>query len=268
MYEAYWGLKEKPFENTPDPHFLYHSPKHEEALIRLIYAIKERKGAALLTGEFGCGKTVLSRVLLEELDTGKYKVVFIINPQITAFEFLREIISQLGAEDIPHRKIDLLSVLKDLLQRNLDIGKETVIIIDEAQLIEDKKIFEELRLLLNLQLNKRFLLTLLLLGQPELREKINRIPQFKQRIPIRYHLSTLDEKETEKYIIHRLQIAGRAEKTFSEEALKLIYRQSRGFPREINNICDMCLFIGFGKKVNEIDEGIVREVTSDLEERW
>jgi len=269
MYVIYWGLKEKPFENTPDPHFLYRSPMHEEALTRLIYAIEERKGAAILTGEYGSGKTLLSRSILDEIGNEKCKVVYITNTQgITALEFLREIIFQLGITERPDFKTDLLNILKDILQRNVDIGQETIIVIDEAHLIEDMKVFEELRLLLNLQLEKRFLLTLLLLGQPELREKINRTPQLKQRMPIRYHLAALNEEETGKYIIHRLQIAGRVEKTFSEEALKLIYLQSGGFPREINNICDMCLFIGFGKKVNEIDEGIVKEVTSDLDGIW
>ncbi|MCK4649034.1 AAA family ATPase [bacterium] len=268
MYEAYWGLKEKPFENTPDPRFLYRSPKHEEALTRLIYAIQERKGGAVMTGEFGSGKTVLSRALLDELDPVKYKLLYITNTQITAIEFLREIVRQLQNETPPLRKSDLLHILNEILKRNVDIGKDTVIIIDEAQLIADQRIFEELRMLLNFQWEKRFLLTLLLLGQPELREKINRIPQFKQRLPIRYHLTTLNAEETGKYIAHRLRVAGREEEIFDVEALDLIHRQSKGCPREINNICDMALFIGFGKEVPRIGEDIVREVTSDLGGRW
>ena len=265
MYQAHWQLTEKPFENTPDPRFLYYSPKHEEALARLNYAISERKGAALLTGEFGSGKTVLSRALEGLLDNTKYKMVFITNSQLPAFDFLVGIAKQLGAQQIPERKIDLLDLINDMLRRNVNIGKDTIVVIDEAQLIEDKDIFEEIRLLLNFQLNDRFLMTLVLLGQPELRERVNAIPQLRQRMGVRYHLDALSEEETKQYVLHRLKVAGREASLFKPEAVHLVYEQSKGLPREINNLCDMSLFLGFAKKLSTIDEAIVREVVKDYE---
>lgn len=268
MYEEYWGLKEKPFENTPDPRFLYYSPKHEEALTRLLYAIREKKGAAILTGGFGAGKTVLSRALRDELqDPDRYQLIYITNPQISTIEFIREIVRQLGEpkERLPEKKSDLLDLLGKILERDTNIGREIVIIIDEAQLIESRETFEELRLLLNFQLNERFLLTLVLLGQPELREKIANLPQLKQRLSVRYHLSNLDEKETGKYINQRLKIAGQKKEIFGSETISLIHQASQGLPREINNICDLSLLTGMGKEVAKIDKNIIREVIKDLE---
>jgi type II secretory pathway predicted ATPase ExeA len=148
MYEQYWGLKEKPFENTPDPRFLYRSTQHEEALSRLFYAIREKKPAAMLTGEYGAGKTLLSRVLLDELSKERYKVALIFNPKLSPIEFLQEITFQL-AEDTPKTsKRELLNTLQNILNSNHARFKDTVIVIDEAQSIENDEIFEELRLLL------------------------------------------------------------------------------------------------------------------------
>lgn len=265
MYQTYWGLAEKPFENTPDPKFLYYSPKHEEGLTRLNYAIAERKGAALMTGEFGSGKTLLSRALEGLLDNTKYKMVFITNSQLPAFDFLVSIAKQLGSEKIPDRKIDLLDLINEMLRRNMNIGKDTITVIDEAQLIESREVFEEIRLLLNFQRNDRFLMTLVLLGQPELRERVNAVPQLKQRMGIRYHLDALSEEETKQYILHRLKIAGRDQPIFKDEAIHLIYERAKGLPREINNLSDMNLFLGFAKKLTLIEEGIVREVVKDYE---
>ncbi len=268
MYEEYWGLKEKPFENTPDPRFLYYSPKHEEALTRLLYAIREKKGAAVLTGGFGSGKTVLSRALWDELqDHDRYRLIYITNPQIPTIEFIREIVRQLGEpkEGLPEKKSDLLDLLGKILERDANIGRDIVIIIDEAQLIESRETFEELRLLLNFQLNERFLLTLILLGQPELRERIANLPQLKQRLSVRYHLSNLNEKETGEYINQRLKIAGQKKELFGSETISLIHQASQGLPREINNICDLSLLTGMGKGIAKIDKKIIREVIKDLE---
>jgi len=272
LYESYWNLKEKPFENTPDPRFFYYSTQHEEALTRLTYAIHERKGAALLTGVFGCGKTLLAQALLEGLQRGSYRIALIANPQLEYMEFLRAIATRLGATGLPIKKTELLTdylldVLNEILENNMSDGKDTVVIIDEAHVIEDKKIFEELRMLLNFQRKDRFLLTLLLLGQPELRRNIDNIKQLAQRIAIRYHLDKLTHQDIQSYITHRLNIAGRKEAVFTPEAFELIYQQSGGIPRRINHICDMSLLIGFGKKTQEIDQEIVKEVVSDLEGR-
>lgn len=268
MYTTYWGLKEKPFENTPDPRFFYCSPKHEEALMRLLYAVQERKGSAMLSGEYGGGKTLLSRVVLSKLmqEEDKYKVALIVNPAIPALELLGEIVYQLGAESSRQdRKIDILRNLNEILYKTAQANKHAVVIIDEAQAIEDEATFEELRLLLNFQLNENFLLTLLLLGQPELRDKVDKLPQFKQRLAIRYHLTTLTTVETKHYIEHRCRVAERTEALFTEEAYKLIYEYSQGVPRQINNVCDLSLVIGMGHKAKIIDGQIIREIVKDFQ---
>ena len=266
MYEAYWGLNEKPFENTADPRFLYYSKQHEEAFTRLIYAIQEQKGAAVLSGVFGCGKTVVAQAVLSSLSKGKYETAFVINPQLSALELLREILYDLGLKDnLPTQKTDILHSLDETLHHNVDDGKQTIVIIDEAHLIEDRLIFEELRLLLNFQYKNRFLLTLILLGQPELREKINNIKQLAQRIAIKYYLSGLSETEISEYMQHRLKVAGATKNYFDDSAIKIIYEQSGGIPRRINQICDMALLTGFGSKAEIVSKEIIMEVVKDIE---
>ena len=160
MYEAYWGLKEKPFQNTPDPRFLYHSPQHEEALVRMNYAIQEKVGAALLTGTFGCGKTVLAYFLLKTLVEEKYKVAYIGNPRLDEVDLLRMIVHSLGSSNPPSKKMDVLALLEEILMTHLRNGKQTIVIIDEAHAIGSESVFAEVRLLLNFQRDDTFLLTL------------------------------------------------------------------------------------------------------------
>lgn len=266
MYEQYWGLKEKPFENTADPRFLYESPQHEEALTRLRYAIYEGKGIAVLMGNFGCGKTVIAEKILETIGRGAYDVAFVVNPQFSAIELLRDIIYNLGCrEKLSDQKDEVVHKLLEVLNNNFDNGKRSVIIIDEAHLIQDMLIFEELRVLLNYQRNHQFLLTLLLLGQPELKEKINNLKQFSQRVAIRCHLDPLEEKEVVNYIQYRLGIAGSSREIFKKDSYGFIFKQSGGIPRRINQICDMALFTGFGEGAETVDSRIVEMVVKDLE---
>jgi len=265
MYEEYWGLKEKPFENTPDPRFLYSSNQHDEALSRLIYVVRENKGAGLLTGIFGCGKTLLGRALLGELEKDVYKVAYLTNPRMEDIDLLRIIAHHLGSPDIPISKSDILISLEKTFANNMRDGKKTVIIIDEAHIIEKDSVFEEIRLLLNYQLEDKFLLTLLLLGQPELKDKIESNKQLLQRIAMRYHLKGLSQDETERYIIHRLNIAGGTKDIFAPEARRLIFVRSAGIPRRINQLCDMSLLTGFSKKAENISEAIVVEAIESLE---
>lgn len=265
MYEKYWGLKEKPFENTPDPRFMYYSKKHEEALTRLLYAIKEEKGAAMLTGEYGSGKTILSRIVIDELIKNKiYEVALIIHPQLTPVQFIQETIYQLKNELVKGSKPQLLHIMQDIIYQNHGQQKRTVLLVDEAQIIKNKETFEELRLFLNFQLNNKFLITLILIGQPELLKKVKEIPQLEQRLGIKYHLSGLDEKETEEYIKHRLTVSGAKNEIFTPESLAAIYDYSEGLPRKINNICDMSLLIGFGQEVKEINQELAGRVAQDL----
>jgi len=260
MYEQYWGLKEKPFENTPDPKFFYSSPQHEEALTRMLYTVKEQKGAGLLTGVYGCGKTLLARALLKELQKDVYKVAIINNPKLDEVEMLRMIGYSLGLTTVPERKSDVLVKIETLLKENLMDGKKTVIIIDEAHSIEDNNIFEEIRLLLNFQLEDKFLLTIVLLGQPELKEKIENIKQLNQRIAMRYYLTSLNQEETEEYIVHRLTVAKAAQNPFLPEAVEVIYQQSAGIPRRINHICDTALLAAMGIGLKSINKDFIKEV--------
>ena len=270
MYEEYWGFLEKPFENSPDPRFLYCSTQHEEALMRMMYTVRERKGAALLTGEYGSGKTLLSRVLIGKFseEFSRYSISLVVNPAISPLDLLKEIVYQLGCSvSNSDSKVDILHRLNEVLYRNLLEERHSVIIIDEAQAIEDEASFEEMRLLLNFQSNERFLLTLLLLGQPELKEKVNRIRQLEQRFSLRYHLQNLSFEETAEYILHRCRVAQREDRIFTDGACRLIYEWTEGIPRKINNICDLGLLIGFGKKANRIDESIVEAVIEDIRQQ-
>lgn len=272
MYMQYWGLQKKPFDNTPDPDFLYRSSQHEEALARLLYAVQERKGLAVLTGVFGCGKTVLGQELLRELGEDRFRIAFINYPLLSHVEFLLAIATSLGAGSLPTKKSEVLinfvlDSLNSVLLNNARDGKDSVIIIDEAHAIGDDQIFESLRLLLNFQLPDKFLLTLILSGQPELREKLEINKQLSQRIAIKCHLTNFDLENTIDYILHRLKIAGRKEPIFTREAMQSIYEHTGGIPRRINRLCDLCLLSGLAKGLSLIDEAIVLEETKDLEVR-
>ena len=253
MYEAYWQLSEPPFDNSPNPKFFYLSPEHEEALVRLVYTVRHRKGCGMLTGEYGCGKTTLSRALIQRLEAERYEIGLLTNPSWNAIDFLREALYQLGQETPETSKPALLHMLNDLFFRNFREGRDTVLIVDEAQLIEDDAVFEELRLLMNFQTDDRFLVTLLLIGSPELATKVRRLKHQDQRITIRYHLNTLDYTHT-----------GRPTPIFTQEAIKLIFDFTRGTPREINNVCDVALLVGYTKRAREIGDTIIAEVIKDM----
>jgi len=270
MYTQYWALQRKPFDNTPDPKFLYRSSQHEEALVRLLYGIKERKGLVVLTGVFGCGKTVLGQELLRELSEDRYRIVFINYPLLSHVEFLLTILKYLGGQGLPTKKSEVLvnfvlDNFNNVLLNNARDGKDSVIIVDEAHAIEDNQIFESLRLLLNFQLPDRFLLTLILSGQPELREKLEINKQLAQRIAIKCHLTNLDLNDTVGYISHRLEVAGREEPIFTKEAMEAIHEHTGGIPRRINRLCDMSLLSGFAKNLSQINESIVLEEARDSE---
>jgi general secretion pathway protein A len=264
MYEAYWELTEPPFDNSPNPRFFYLSPEHEEALVRLVYTVRHRKGCGMLTGEYGCGKTTLSRALIQRLEAERYEIGLLTNPRWDAVDFLREVLYQLGVETAERSKPELLHLLHDLFFRNFRDGRDTVVIVDEAQLLEDASLFEELRLLMNFQTDDRFLVTVLLIGSPELRDKIRALKHLDQRIAIRYHLNALDYAHTAAYVAHRLRMAGRTRPLFTEDAIQLIFDFTRGTPREINNVCDVALLVGYTRRAGEVGEKIVAEVIKDL----
>lgn len=270
MYEAYWGFSEKPFENTPDPKFFYTSAQHEEALSRLLYGVREHKGAVMLTGVFGCGKTLLAQVLLRELDRDIYRVAMITNPMMDNVELLRAIANRLGASNLPNKKTEvlkdvLLDTISDLLMGNYSDGKQTVVLLDEMHVVEEKMIFEDLRMLLNFQLQDRFLCTLILMGQPEFKKHMELHKQFNQRVAIRYHVGPLEREEAMQYVRHRLDVAGARHDLFHESTFSQIFQKSGGIPRRINQICDMALFIGSSMGVQQVASETVEEAAKSLE---
>ena len=266
MYESFWGFKEKPFENTPNPRFFFASRQHQEAFARMLYCIRERKGAGLLTGAFGCGKTVVGYTLFQELNRERYRVAFITNPRLSAVDLLRMIVYRWGRIDPPSSKADVLIALEHQIQDNAKEGRDTVIVVDEAHALEDPGLFEELRLLLNFQTSDGFLVTLLLFGQPELAIRVEENKPLEQRIGIKSMLGPLDFREAEDYIRHRLRVAGHPnpETVFTVEAVRLIHESTGGIPRRINRLCDICLLAGTEKQLLAVDGSIVMEEVKGL----
>jgi type II secretory pathway predicted ATPase ExeA len=265
VYEEFYGLTEKPFNKTPDPRFLFQSRKHAEALARLYHAVEEQD-IVLLTGEIGSGKTTLSRAFIDGLG-GSFHPVLIINPRLSPSQLLHMVALRLGMDDLTQQRHGILEGINAKLYEIYEAGRRPVIIIDEAQLIPSKATFEELRLLTNFQLDNRNLLAIALIGQTELRERLNRKPYkaLRQRIGMQYHLGPLDRKETEAYVLHRLRVAGREAPLFESGAIELLYRYSGGIPRRINIIAGNALIEGFGREAQTIGSEIIENVVRDGE---
>jgi len=262
MYLEYWGFKEYPFENVPDPRFFYVARSHEEALSRLLYAIRMRKGAALLSGEIGCGKTTLTKVCLQHLPPDEFDIGVMVHPRLEGVEFLQEILYQFGVNNGADTKVKCLHSIHEKMLENLKTRKETLLMIDEAQLLTSAAL-EEIRLLLNFQLNDRFLITIVLLGQPELIEKVKAVQQLDQRIPIKYHLAPFGLNESIQYILFRQRRAGKEENVFTDEAMDRIHHYTKGVPRKINNLSDLSLLIGFCENQKEIKPEIIEKIIND-----
>lgn len=263
MYKEFYQLREKPFNKTPDPRFLYRSPKHAEALARLLHVVEEQD-IVLLTGEIGSGKTTLSRAFIDSLDES-YQPLLIINPRLSPSQLLRTVALRLGMDEVSRYRHDLLEGINAKLYELYEAGKRPVIIIDEAQLIPGKATFEELRLLTNFQLDNSNLLAIVLIGQTELRARLNKKPYraLLQRIGMQFHLGPLDAEEVVAYVQHRLGIAGRSEPLFDDQSLSLLFEYSEGIPRRINTIAANALVEGFGRSVDIIGPDIIESVVKD-----
>ncbi len=265
MYQEYWELARLPFENVPDPSFFFEAEQFKESLTRLKYVAESRKGAAVLIGEVGCGKTTLSRKLIQELSPDQYDIAMVVSPNLSSLEFLQEILYQFNPSpsSSSSSKSQLKQVLNQHLFKNFELGRDTLIIVDEAQLLSEE-VMEEIRLLLNFQLNDRFLLTLLMLGQPDLQDAVDRLPQLEQRIAIRAYLQSLTLTETASYVRFRLGKAGGRTDIFSENAFREIFVASGGIPRRINTLCDFCFMVGAAQRKGIMDGAFVRCMALDL----
>ena len=269
MYESYYGFTTKPFRNTPDPRFLYRSEAHQEALDRLLYAVEERE-LTVLVGEVGVGKTLLTRALLDELDEERYVVAMLINPRLTPTQLLHALAVEWGVANPKRSKAALWGQLSDRLWECHQAGLLPIAIIEEAQILTRSDVFDELRLLTNFQLDDANLLSLILVGQPELKAWLSRdrLRAFRQRIGIQFELLPLSEADSARYIQHRLAVAGRTRPLFTEGALAALYEHSQGLPRSLNNLANVALLTGFTRGMREIDGDLVHGVVHDVEGRW
>jgi general secretion pathway protein A len=262
MYLSFFGLNEKPFSITPDPRYLFLSERHAEAMAHLLYGIREAGGFIQLTGEVGTGKTTIVRSLLAQTPENT-EIALILNPRMTAPEFLLTLCEELGI-GVPDKTAgslkDLVDILNAYLLRAHAAGKRVVLVVDEAQNLAPE-VLEQVRLLTNLETNTQKLLQIILIGQPELRELLDRLElrQLAQRITGRYHLDPLSAPETAAYVRHRLRVAGATSEIFSRRALQRIYRLSGGVPRLINILCDRALLGGYSLDRHQVTGALVRQ---------
>lgn len=266
MYREFYGLTEAPFDITPNPRFLFYSAKHREAYNHLMYGIRERKGFIQLTGEVGAGKTTLCRAMLEHLD-GPYSTALILNPVMGPDELMKAIAMEFCLPVNGLDRLETLSVINLFLLRQVEEGRETVLIIDEAQNLTEE-LLEQVRLLSNLETDDRKLLQIVLMGQPELRDRLNspRLKQLRQRITVRYHLQSLTLEEVNQYIRHRLKVSGaNGTPNFTTPALWRVYRYTKGIPRLVNALCDKALLAGYVANSERINFNLVGRAVRELE---
>lgn len=266
MYLEFYGLKEEPFSITPDPRYIYYSPRHREAFDLLNYAITHRRGFIELSGEVGSGKTTLCRAVLSSLP-GHVHTALVLNPSLTETQLLRAILNDLGLSPKGRDRLSCIEQLNNYLLFMAREGMIVAVFIDEAQDL-NPGVMEQIRLLSNLETDQHKLLQIVLSGQPELRDLLNRheLRQLKQRISVRCHLSPLNIAEAAEYIAHRLGVAGAVNGAvhFTPDAVEVIFHHTKGTPRLINTTCDRALLAGFVANTRTIgrDEALraVKEV--------
>lgn len=264
MYNKFYGFQEAPFNLTPNSRYFFESIRHLEALSTLIYAIEHRKGFVVITGDIGSGKTTVCRTLLNKLNT-RTKTALITNTHMSGKDLLCTILEDLEVDYIPGSKARLLAQLNSFLIEQLRNDCNVVLIVDEAQNLTTS-VLEEIRMLSNLETENEKLIQIILLGQPELKEKLasNRLEQLRQRIAVFYHLIPLDIEDTKRYVRHRLKVASASQKEFfTEKALELVFDFSGGVPRLINQICDSALLSGYIYGLDMVDEKVLAEVITE-----
>ena len=267
MYLEYYGLKEAPFNLTPNPRFLFYTPKHREAFNHLLYGIRERKGFVQFTGEVGAGKTTLCRALLEHLDHHAFATALILNPVLDADGLMKAVAMEFGLHVKGLDRLETVAVINHFLLEEAEKGRDCLLIIDEAQDLTDD-LLEQVRLLSNLETDTRKLLQIVLMGQPELRDRLKdpRLRQLRQRITVRFHLHPLSRYEVSHYVRHRLTVSGaKGAPYFTQPALWRIYQYTGGVPRLVNAVCDKALLAGYVHQRDKIDFSIIGRAIRELE---
>ena len=267
MYEAHWGLRRKPFENTSDTEFYYPGQSHQAALLKLRYAIENRRGGAVLTGATGLGKSLLVHTLYRLLPESVHPRVHLVFPQMTAPQLLHYLACELTgtAPDGGSRGMDdSVRRIQYTLRDNVRAGRHAVVAIDEAQLLTDPATLDALRLLLNFETDAVAGLTLLFVGQPGFLPLADRHPGLEERLAVKCLLRPFDLDETTSYVTHRLRQAGAEHAIFNDSAIETLYRLSRGVPRQINRLCDLALLIGFAEEQQTIDATAIDAVSEEL----
>ena len=266
MYLEYYKLSHAPFDITPNPRFLFHSTKHREAFNHMLYGIRERKGFVQLTGEVGAGKTTLCRALLEQLDSN-FSTALILNPVLNPDELMKAIATEFGLIVKGKDRLETISAIGEFLLKQIEARRETVLIIDEAQDLTEE-LLEQVRLLSNIETDDRKLLQIVLMGQPELRERLNspRLKQLRQRITVRFHLAALTRPEVAQYIQHRLQVSGaKGAPFFTTPAIWRVFHYSKGVPRLVNAVCDKALLASFVARSEYVTFSMVGRAIRELE---
>ena len=268
MYEAYFGLRGKPFQLNPDPSFFYGSRGHRRAMAYLEYGLHQNEGFIVITGEVGAGKTLLVRSLLEKLDSKKIVAANLVSTQIDADDILRLVAASFGIPSKHLSKSDLLLAIEAFLVSTTAAGKRALLIVDEAQNLTPKAV-EELRMLSNFQLEDHALLQSFLVGQPEFRAIMQspEMVQLRQRVIASYHLGPLDLQETQAYVEHRLACVGwKGNPAFDAEAMREIYNVSQGNPRRINALCDRIMLAAFLGEQRRVGVELVNQIVSEMRE--
>jgi len=266
-YLEYYGLKEHPFSNVVDNRFYFNSQQHSNALAKLRYAVDTRKGLAVVIGDIGTGKTTLARLFLEQLDEEKYEaaLLMVVHSSVSSEWLLRKLAMQIDIADIKEDKIELLSQIYKRLYEIKEEGRNTIVMLDEVQMLISKGLMKEFRGLLNMELPEGKLVNFIFFGLPEFDSILSQDEPLKQRVAVKIKLHAFSQEDTQNYIRHRLSVAGANNEIFTGEAFNLIFRYSDGIPRLINTICDNALLEGYLLKKNSIDDLTIKTVAVGLD---
>ena len=271
MYESYWQLDARPFDHSAEARFYFPGPSQQGALLKLRYVIESRRGCAILAGESGLGKTLVTQLLLKQLDQASQPRIHLVFPYMPAEQLLAYLANQLtghnaggGATNTPATTDHSLRRIETALLDHARAGRHAVIVIDEAHLLRETRALETIRLLLNFEHLSQPLATFLLVGQTGLMIDVERLPQLDERLAVKCLLQRLTLEETFSYIQHRLAAAGRGRPIFDDSAVETIYQLASGIPRRINRLCDLALLVGFGEELRTISRDQIEAIHEEL----